>query len=61
MKVSAQISLGPGVAGGDEPGHARDQDPGLAGARAGDDGHGSVGVLCCGALAVVEGRQRQVC
>ena len=50
-----------GVAGGDEPGHACDQDPSLAGARAGDDGHGTVAVLCCGALAVVEGRQRQVC
>ncbi len=61
MKVRAQISLGPGVAGGDEPCHARDEHARLAGARAGDDGHGSVAVLCCGALAVVEGRQRQVC
>ena len=50
-----------GVTGGDEPGHASDQDPSLAGARAGDDGHWAVDVLCRGALAVVEGRQRQVC
>ena len=49
------------MTGGDEPGHASDQDPSLAGARAGDDGHGPVNALCCGALAVVEGRQRQVC
>ena len=53
--------LGSGMAGGDEPCHARDQDSRLAGAGAGDDGDRAVRVLGGGPLAFVEGRQRPVC